>query len=125
MHCLLVDASHAIINEVGREQHGHQEDLRICLLSFLERAESFSIHHHVLNGRIVRVLDQIWPHPQTLGACVNGRPDLKPGILVEQDPIKDITLASAILADYSNDSNVFLLVGLHEPFHGLRVDHDF
>ena len=87
MDCLLIDASHAIINKVGREQHGHEENLRIRLLSFLERSQSLGIHHHILNGRIVRILYEIRPHPQSLGAGIDSGPYLKPRILVKQHPI--------------------------------------
>lgn len=87
MDCLFVDAAHAIINKVGRKQHGHEEDLCIRLLPLLERSESLSIHHHILNGGIVRILQQLRPNPQPLRAGIDRRSDLKPGILVEQHPI--------------------------------------
>ena len=74
---LFVDAADAVVDKVGREEHGHEEYLGICLLSFFERAEAFGIHDHVLDGGVVGVLEEFRPNPESLGAGIDGGSDLK------------------------------------------------
>jgi hypothetical protein len=78
-----------------------------------------------LDGRIIGILNEFGPAPETLGAGIDGGSDFKAGVLVEQDPIEDVAFASAVLSDDGHDAEMFLLVGFHEPADGLMVDDDF
>ena len=95
------------------------------MLAFLKRPETLSIHDHVLYGGVIRILYEFWPNPKPLGTSINSRPNLKPRVLVEQHSIKYIAFSSSILANNSDDSDVLILVGFHEPVDCFLVDYDF
>ena len=68
--------------------------------------------------------DEFGPDPKSLGAGVDGGSDLKAVVLVEQNPVEDVALASPVLANNGDNRDVFILVDLVEPVDGLLVDYD-
>jgi hypothetical protein len=122
---LLVDAANTVVDEVRRKQHGHEKDLSVSLFSFLKRPQPFGVHHHVLDGGVIRILYEFRPNPKSLGTSINGGSNLESRVLVEQHPIKYIALSSSILANHRDDPYVFILVGFHQPVDCFLVDYDF
>ena len=76
------------------------------------RDRSLGVHHHVLDGGIVRIGDELWPEPESLGAGVDGWSHLEAIVLVEKYSVEDITFSSSVLSYYCNNSDVFILIGL-------------
>ena len=68
--------------------------------------------------------DELGPDPKSLGAGVDGGPNLKAVVLVEQDPVEDVALTSSVLAHNGDNCDVSILVDLIEPVDGLLVDYD-
>jgi hypothetical protein len=78
-----------------------------------------------LYGTVIGILQQLGPYPQSLGAGIDGGSNLKPGVLIEEDAIEDVAFSCAVFSDDCGHSDVFFLVGFHEPLHCLLVDYDF
>ena len=68
---------------------------------------------------------ELRPNPKTFGTGIDSRSNLKSGVLIEEDAIEDVAFSCAVFSDDSGHSDVFFLVGFHEPLHCLLVDYDF
>ena len=68
--------------------------------------------------------DEFGPDPKSLGTGIDGGPNFEAVVLVEQNPIEDVALASPVLTNNGDNCDVFILVDLVEPVDGLLVDYD-
>lgn len=123
---LLINIAHTIVNKVTRQQHSHQEYLRIGILTLLQRPQPLRIHNQ-RPYRILPVRDLHWlgPYPQPLRAGIDGGPYLKPTVLLQEHPVQDVAFAGAVFADDGDHGEVAALtVQGSEQVDGLFVDFE-
>lgn len=100
---LLVNAAKTVIDELRRKQQSQHEYLQIRAFSFFERAESLSVNDEAI---LAVEPDEFGPHPQSLGAGIDGVTNIESLISIEQYSIKDVALACPILASNCDDMQI-------------------
>lgn len=100
LECLLVDVSHAVIDELRRKEKSQQKDLQISAFSLLQRAQPFSVDDEAV---FAVETHQLGPHPQALRAGVDGVADTKALAAAEEHAIEDVAFASSVLPSDCDD----------------------
>ena len=100
LQCLFVDVSHAVIDELGRKEESQQKDLQISAFSLLQRAQPFSVDDEAV---LAVETHQLGPHPQALGAGVDGVAYAKALAATEEHAIEDVAFASSVLSSDCDD----------------------
>lgn len=110
---LFVDAAHTVIYEIGGKQDRHEEYLDIRVLTLLQRAEALGVDEQAFAGPLWGAdFDDVRPHPESLGAGIDGGPYLEPGVLVEQHSVEDVAFAGSVLAGYCYNADLLCLEAL-------------
>ena len=77
---VLINRSNRVVDEVRREEDSQREDSHVMVGVFIKGAKTFGVHYNNINWVTVwsEALNWLAPHPNTLGARVDGWANSEP-----------------------------------------------